>query len=314
MNRIGHTHGGAARTGARGSAHAVMLRQLVTVAIVAATAFVAGCAHGPPHLSGSLASWQEAPAADSVTLALWHLDETAGDTAEDAGRMRLTGSLGLDTRPTFGRFRGGRSFQASMNSFVYVPPDDALNLGDTWTIEAWVRPDGYALVECGAIAARWSQSVTDQSWLFGLTGYNRIIISDAPAPPLVFTRALGNTVPGLVGFIYQAEAASEPRAFVSTLPVPLNRWTHVAVTRSETELQIYLDGRLDAQYALAGRVRAGTMPLVIGNVIDPRWTTTSEGPLRVLPRADLYPFYAFRGAIDELRISTVSRASSLTGR
>ena len=288
----------------------------VAVAILAACALaspLAGCAHGPAHLSGSLVSWRDAPSADSVTLALWRLDEAAGTTAADAGRWNLSGAIGLDTRPTFGRFKTARSFTPSMNSFVYVPPDPALDLGDAWTIEAWVRPDAYSIVECNAIAARWSQSATDQSWLLGLTGYGRTVISDAPAPPLIFTRALGTTGPGLVGFIYQAEAAGEPRAFVSTLPVQLNRWTHVAITRSGTELQIYLDGRLDAQYAVEGRVRPGPAPLVIGNVIDPRWTTSSDGPLRVLPRPDLYPFYAFSGAIDELRISTASQASTLTG-
>jgi hypothetical protein len=275
-------------------------------------ALAAGCAHGPAHLSGSLMSWRDAPAADSVTVALWRLDETAGDTARDEGPARLAGTLGIDTRPTFGRFHGGRSFVASMNSFVYVPAAPALDLGDEWTIEAWVKPDGYALVECDAIAARWSQSATDQSWLFGLTGYNRTMLNGIPAPPLIFTRALGVTAPGLVGFIFQPESASEPRAFISTLPVGLNRWTHVAVTRSGSVLQIFLDGRLDAQYAFEGRVRPGPMPLVIGNVIDPRWTTTSEGSLRVLPRADLFPFYAFQGVIDEVRISSVSRASTLS--
>lgn len=271
----------------------------------------AGCAHGPAHLSGSLTSWRTAPTADSATLALWHLDETVGTTAADDGPGHFPGAIGLDSRPAFGRFRSCRRFESSMNSFVYVLPDPGLDLGDEWTLEAWVKPDAFSLVECGAIAARWSASAADQSWLLGLTGYGKTLISDAPAPPLIFSRALGVPPPGLVGFVFQPEVAGEPRAFLSTLPVQLDRWTHIAVTRSRTELQIFLDGRLDAQYALEGRLRTGAAPLVVGNVIDSRWTTTSEGSLRVLPRADLYPFYAFNGFIDELRLSTISRSASL---
>src|SRR5439155_17630616 len=67
-----------------------------------------GCAHAPPHAAGARVAPGVTP--DSITTALWHMDETGGTHVADAGRFRLDGRAGLDTRTDFGRLRGARLF------------------------------------------------------------------------------------------------------------------------------------------------------------------------------------------------------------
>jgi len=112
---------------------------------------------------------------------------------------------------------------------------------------------------------------------------------------------------GKVMFAFQPEEAGSPRAYFSTRPVELGRWTHVAASYDGRVVRIYLNDQLDAQYASPGRVRESDAPLLIGNSFDPRWLTTFSGDLRVGPAGDATPYYAFIGMIDEVRISSQAR-------
>jgi len=278
------------------------------VLVLLATLGVWACAHGPHDTTGGLTDWRDAPRSDSATIALYRLDETAGITCQDDGPQRLNGTYGIDSRSSFGRFKHGRSFKASLDSWVYVPGTSALDFGSEWSVEAWVKADGFSPVECSVIAARWSPESVAQSWLVGLSGYQRSFISGAPVPPALFQRIMPAGPPGSVLVIIQPEAASGPRVYQSTVAIDVNRWTHVAATQHESVLRIYIDGRLDSQFAISGGVRASDAPLVLGNLIDSRWLTEAEGSLRVMNSAgDLYPFYAFEGTLDEIRISSGAR-------
>ena len=72
-------------------------------------------------------------------------------------------------------------------------------------------------------------------------------------------------------------------------------------------VRFFIDGRLDSQYALSARIRSSPAPLLLGNSFDPRWLTRFGGRLRVRDGVDQTPYYAYEGAIDELRISRVAR-------
>jgi hypothetical protein len=279
---------------------------VVTAALataVAATPFGLGaCAHAPLPPAAGLA-WQSPPAVAATTLAMWRFDETTGLEFADAGPARRDGVLGIDTRTAFGRFRNARLFTPSINSFALVPAPRAPRLDETWTIEAWINPSQYGPVECSVIAARWTDQPNEQGWMLGITGFDRSAIQGAPPRPDVFESLIARRGIGLLLFALQPRDAGTPQGFASTLPIDLNRWTHVAVTDDGSELRMYLDGRLDAQFATTARVRDTDTPLVIGNQIDARWLTESQGPLRVPDDANRYPFYAYEGLIDELRIS-----------
>ncbi len=264
------------------------------------------CARAPlPHASGL--AFQLPPAAGDSTLALWHFDETTGLKFADSGPAHRDGVFGIDTRVAFGRFRNARQFVSSINSFGLVPASRAPQLGASWTIEAWINMAAYGPVECSVVAARWTDQPNEQSWMLGVAGKDWTVVPGAPTnPPALFDALITRPGQGLLVFAFQPEAAGEPRAFLSTVPISLDRWTHVAVTQNGQDLRIYIDGRLDSQYANAASIRDAAVPLVIGNQLDPRWLTESQGPLRVPDESDRYPFYAFEGAIDEVRISDVA--------
>ena len=74
-------------------------------------------------------------------------------------------------------------------------------------------------------------------------------------------------------------------------------------------VKLWIDGRLDAQYASLGRIRSTQAPLEIGNTIDPHVLSTFGGDLRASNTADPTPYYAFDGSIDEVRLSNVPRSA-----
>ena len=296
--------GAALRTGTARSAAAAATFRAVSVLALGALA-LNGCAHAPLSETGNLA-WQQPPAANTTTVGLWRFDETTGLEFTDSGSTRRDGILGIDTRTEFGRFHNARAFTPSLNSFAMVPAARAPQLGDSWTIEAWIRPTVYGPVECNTIAGEWTSLPEEQSWMLGLTGFNRTVIPEAPARPDWFDNAIRRRGVGLLVFVLQPREASDVLAFESTQPIELNRWTHIAVTQDHQELRMVIDGRLDAQYATGARVRPSATPLVIGNLIDARWLTSSQGAPRVPSDSQEFPFYAFEGVIDELRISDMA--------
>ena len=284
------------------------VRRLATLLVALGALALASCAHAPGNapLARGLA-WTAPPAADDSTVALFRLDESAGLAFEDDLPGHAPGAYGGDTQPTFGRFRSARRFTQSINSFAYVPPSTALELGPRWTIELWVNPSAYGSFEMSVLAARWTESANEQSWVLGIVGRDQPLGAGMPAPPDVFTTIVGGQPLGRIVFVLQPQGATPARAFVSTRAVDVGRWTHVGVTYDGAVLRFYLDGRLDAQYASTDGVRASEAPLVIGNLIDPRWLTRDQGPLRVDPALGKLPYFAFEGAIDDVRLSNVPR-------
>lgn len=256
----------------------------------------------------------DAPAtpADSVTVALWRMDETGGIHVADAGRSRLDAVAGPDTRTIFGRFRGARLFTLSANSFLHVPYSPLLDVPAAFSIEAWISPNAYTPYEDSPIAARWSPTTAQHSWIFTLVGSNlparlrpaEFGTGTGPAWHRDFVRGAPE---GRLLFVFQPEDAGAPRVFCSLSAIELQRWTHVAVTFDGQVVSFFVDGQPDGTFATAGRIRASQAPLLVGNFFDPRFLTDFGGDLRQGPTTDMAPWYAFDGGIDELRISRSAR-------
>lgn len=277
---------------------------LVLIAAWAAWAAGAGCAHAPKGADGPKYVWAVAP--DSVTIGLWRMDEIVGLVLSDAGPFQLEGIAGVDTRSDYGRIERARSFTSSINSFVIVAYNPAIEAAEGFTVEAWINPTDFGGYEDTPIAGRWTPEVLQSSWLLSIVGRNgagRLV--PGPGDHVNLLRLGGSA--GKVMFAFQPEQAGTPRAFFSTRPVELGRWSHVAATYDGRVVRIYLNGQLDAQYASPGRIRASEAPIMIGNSFDPRWLTTFTGDLRVGPSADQTGYYAFVGLIDELRLSNIAR-------
>ncbi len=255
---------------------------------------------------------------DSVTVALWRLDESGGNRIEDAGPSALGGTAGLDTRTTFGRFREARLFTRSNDSFLIVPYSSELDLPTPFTLEAWIELSAYSPYEASPIAARWWPLTAEQSWVFAVVGDNLdptlrpADLGTSPGPGWLAPYVIG-ALPGHLLFVFQPRDAGLPRAFVSESAVELQRWTHVAVTCDGQVLRFWLDGRPDGTFASLGGVRTSQTPLVIGNLFDTRLLTEFGGDLRQPPAADMRPWYAFEGTIDEVRLSKVARSQFPAG-
>jgi hypothetical protein len=241
---------------------------------------------------------------DSVTVALWRLDETGGVRAADSGPARLNATAGPDTRTIYGRFRNARLFTASANSFLYVPYSPVLDLSDSLTIEAWVAPNAYPLYEDAPIAARWSPVTDDRSWIFALVGNSATQLNPSPGWHMEYVRS---APPGRLLFVYQPEDAGVARWFLSLTSVELQRWSHVAVSFDGQVVRFWIDGQPQGTFATAGRIRSSRAPLISGNFFDTRFLTDFGGDLRQGPTADTSPWYALDGGIDELRISRAPR-------
>ena len=250
---------------------------------------------------------QGAPVADSVTVAHWRFDEPAGTRSPDAGPMRLDATAGPGTRPGYGRYAGAREFTRVIDSFVYAPHNPVLVPQGGFTVEAWVLPKAFGDYEDTPIAACWTQEGNEQSWLFGVVGFKiKPPATRLPSPgfhdALVFNGRAGQLV-----FAFQPTDANQPRAFTSTQRLTIDRWTHVAASVDGAVVRIFIDGRLDAQYASRGFIQQTRAPLLVGNYFDPRRLTSFSGEMRLAPGGDDNPYYAFEGLIDELRISSAAR-------
>lgn len=249
------------------------------------------------------------PSADSVTIALWHLDESGGQRVADAGPYQLDGIAGTDTRTDFGRFRGGRTFTRVPQSFVHVRDNPVLESPRGFTVEAWILAQSQTQHELSVIAARWNGNPNEQSWVLGLVGQRLTYPAVRQESPGWFREVVTGIPTGRVVFGVLPDQAAGARGFGSTSSVPLGRWTHVAATVDGEVAQIFIDGRLDAQYLLVGGIRASVAPLTLGNTYDPRRLTDFGGDLRLDPGPVAEQFYGFDGTLDEVRLSSRARST-----
>jgi hypothetical protein len=248
-----------------------------------------------------------APLADSVTVALWRFDETLGLRVGDSGPFRLTGTAGPDTRADFGRYRNARIFQNVPQSFVFVPYNPVMNTERHFTIEAWVYVNAIAPFEMETIAARWSPVPSEQSWAFGIGGLGRT--STSVISPGWFRDIAQPVSPMHLMFGFRSAEAAGTQGFVASSELPLQRWVHVAASVDGEVVRLWVDGRLDGQFATTLGIRATEVPLTIGSALDPHRLTDFGGDLRVDPAANVTLFYQFDGLIDEVRLSNAARST-----
>ncbi len=279
------------------------MKRAAVAALLALT--LAACAKSTSTKAPDLTARPGTPV-DSVTVALWRMDETLGTRVADAGPHHLDATAGLDTRPIFGRFRGARSLSPTIDSFLYVPYDPALDLPNGLSIECWIAPNAYPTYEDWTIASRWAPQPGDHSWIFGLMRYYAVKQPDTGGPAWhdLFVQGAGR---GRLMFVFQPEDAGAPLVYYSLSTIEVQRWTHVAVTYDGQVVRFWVDGQPDGTYAATGRIRPSQAPLLVGNYFDTRFLTTFGGDLRQSPSADQTAYYAFDGGIDELRISSVAR-------
>lgn len=188
----------------------------------------------------------------------WTLDEVAGTVAEDVSGQKMKGQISGATEWTPGYLGKALKFKGG-NSQVTVPDAPALRITGDLTIAIWFRKD---------------QEAPDWSRLIGKGDQN--------------SRNYGLFVGGVSQrsepLLFQQWDASKRElvALSSKTVLPVGKWHHVAVVVRGDEVELFLDGRVDAS-----RTRAPGAPV------------TSDHPLTFGYPGFLQPLM---GSLDDIRI------------
>jgi hypothetical protein len=187
----------------------------------------------------------------SGLVAAYAFNEGLGVQVTDASGQANTGTISSATWTTAGKFGAALSFNGT-SSWVTVADAASIDLTTGMTIEAWVNP-----------AAG--------------TGWRTVVLKESAG--------------GLAYALYAANNASRPAGYVhtstdvglnGTSAVPLNTWTHLALTFDGATLRMSVNGVQVSSSAVAGAAVVTASALRIGG-------------------NSVWGEY-FRGLIDEVRI------------
>ncbi|MET0886925.1 MAG: LamG-like jellyroll fold domain-containing protein, partial [Mycetocola sp.] len=188
----------------------------------------------------------------------YSFDEGSGTTAHDISGNNNTGTISNATWSASGKFGSALSFNGT-NSIVTIPDSSSLDLTAGMTLEAWVNPSALGS-NTWRTAVFKSQPNNYAYALYANTG------SAVPS---------GNAVTG--GSDHDQRGTSA---------LPLNTWSHLAVTYDGSTLRLYVNGTQVGSQAATGAISTSTGAVTIGgNNVWPEW---------------------FSGLIDEVRIYNVA--------
>ncbi len=167
-------------------------------------------------------------------VAAYAFAEGSGTSASDATGNGHTGTISGATWSTSGRFNNALSFDGT-NDWVTVADGATLDFTTTMTLEAWVNPSA-------------------------LSGWQTVIMKERPG--------------GLAYTLYAHDNAPRPSAYINTgsgdaqaigaTGLPLNTWTHLAVTYDGTTLRLFVNGAQAGSQAAGGSIISSTSPLRVG--------------------------------------------------
>lgn len=191
-------------------------------------------------------------------VAAYNFNQGSGTTLSDVSGNNLNGTLSGPTWTTEGRFGGALTFDG-VNDWVTVPDNNALDLTTGMTLEAWVYPTA-----AGSAPFWRNVMIKERS---GGESYNLYAADGANVP---------------VAYVVRAAQTNTPLDAKGTTGLPLNTWSHLAVTYDGANLRLYVNGTQVGTRAVSGAL------------------VTTTGPLRIGGNS-IWGEY-FQGRIDEIRI------------
>jgi hypothetical protein len=171
-------------------------------------------------------------------VAAYGFNDGSGTTASDASGNGNTGTLTGATWASAGKFGKALSFNGTSN-WVTVNDVSALHLTTTMTLEAWVNPTALS----GGSTNGWRSVILKQ------------------------------TATGLTYALYANGDTNRPNGYVhtnidigvnGTVQLPLNTWTHLALTYNGSTLRLYVNGVQAGSQTVSGSITSSTQPLRIG--------------------------------------------------
>ncbi len=236
---------------------------------------------------------------DSKPVAYWAFDRVLDKTVLDQASGKQ------DTLSGYHRLvRGVKGQAIVMDGYttrISRPSEKAPELGQNFTIEAWVA--------LGAYPWNWAPIVAQENTESKNSNQDEIcwpddILSNSPKEGFFF----GISPQGHLGLHM---GTSKWEICRSEKKVPLQKWTHVAASYSkETGVVLYINGKRMARMKVYGEFQpADREELRIGM---PRQKIEASNPVRAF--ATLPGWYSFDGILDELRIYNEALSSGIIAK
>lgn len=186
-------------------------------------------------LAGIIAPFFAAPVSAQTAglVAAYNFDEGSGTLLVDMSGNRNSGSVANATWSTQGKYGGALSFNGS-NSVVTIPDASSLDLITALTLEAWVKPTALS---------NWRSVVLKESP--GNLSYALYANTDTNRPSGEIATPANTDVRGIA-------------------QLPLNTWTHLAVTYNGSILRYYVNGIQVRTKAASGAITTSSGSLKIG--------------------------------------------------
>ncbi|HET9674929.1 MAG TPA: LamG-like jellyroll fold domain-containing protein [Gaiellaceae bacterium] len=188
--------------------------------------------------------------------AAYSFNAGSGSSVTDASGNGNAGAISGAAWSTQGKYGSALSFDG-VNDLVTVPDANSLDFTSSLTIEAWVFP-------------------TDTS------SWHTVVLKEQPGQ-LVYALYASTDTPGPGGhvFVNGDTWARGPSA------LPLNTWTHLAVTYDGSTIRLYIGGALAASLgSVVGSMPNSTLPLDIGgNNVWGEWFAGRIDEVRIYNRA-----------------------------
>ena len=182
-------------------------------------------------------------------------NEGVGTTVADVSGNSNTGAISGATRSTAGKFGNALSFNGS-NSWITVNSSTSLNLTTGMTLEAWVNPSA-------------------------ATGWRTVMLKEQGGN-LIYALYSNTDTNRPSGHVFIA-GDSETRG---TVAVPVNTWTHLAVTFNGSMLRLFVNGAEVSSKAVSGSIQVSTGALRIGgNAVWPEYFSGLIDEVRIYNRA-----------------------------